>query len=129
MASLFSTEEKFRITRVLGFPEYDRLNERVEIALDKITDPGRYTRVMAILDALDQFDSKILSAVEKAFVKKVDTIELNYTPLLSYLKQEATRLLKELAYLVDLEIQYNKWSGEGFRDSSSSSGYSIRSLC
>ena len=127
MPSLFSQEEKFRITRALGIEEFDRLSERVEIALDKIADPGRYTRVMAILDKLDTFDDRIFAAVEKSFVQQVDTIKLSYSPLVSHLKAEATRCLNELANLVGLEITYNKFTGQS--GSSGSSPYSVRSLC
>lgn len=126
---LFSEFEKFRITRALGFPEYDRLNERVEIALDKITDPQRYARIIQILDKLDQFDEKILAAVEKSFVQQVDTIKLNYMPLISHLKAEATRCLNELAYLADLDIQFNKFTGEGYKGGRGNSPHSVRSLC
>ena len=107
MASLFTEAEKFRVTVLLGYPEYDRLNEAVEVALDKITDPARYARAIQIMDLLDTFDAKILAAAEKGNVKQVDTIILDYNQAVTFLKQEATRLLRELAWLLDLDIKFN----------------------
>ena len=128
MASLFTEAEKFRVAVLLGYPEYDRLNEAVEVSLDKITDPARYTRAIQIMDLLDTFDSKILAAAEKGNVKQVDTIILDYNQAVTFLKQEATRLLRELAWLLDLDIKFNKFTGQS-GSGGGSSKYSVRSLC
>ena len=127
MASLFTEFEKFRVTVYLGYKEYDRLDEAVEVALDKITDPARHARAIEIMDLLDTFDAKILAAAEKGNVKQVDTIILNYSQAVSFLKQEASRLLRELAWILDLDLKYNKFTGQA--GSGGSSQYSVRSLC
>lgn len=128
MANLFTQEDKFRVTRYLGIKEFDRLDEAVEVSLDKIADPARYARAIQIMDILDEFDAKILAAAEKGNVKQVDTIHLDYSQALSFLKQEASRLLNELAWLLDLDIKFNKFTGQAMNGGGSSK-YSVRSLC
>ncbi len=126
--ALFSTEEKYRVARVLGYPEFDRLNEAVEVALDKIIDQGRYTRAIQIMDLLDTFDERILQSASKGNVIKVDTIELDYSKGLMQIKNEASRLLMELAWLLGLGIQFNKFTGQVMKGGGNSQ-YSVRSLC
>lgn len=127
--TLFTTEEKFRVTRILGIKEFDRLDEAVEAALDKIADPVRHDRAIEIMDSLDTFDAKILAAAERGNVKQVDTIHLDYSQALTFLKQEASRLLHELAWLLDLNIEFNKFTGQVLSGGGSGSKYSVRSLC
>lgn len=126
--ALFSIEEKYRVARILGYPEFDRLNEAVEIALDKIIDQGRYTRAIQIMNLLDTFDERILQSASKGNVIKVDTIELDYSKGLMQIKSEASRLLLELAWLLGLDIQFNKFTGQ-VMSSGGNSQYSVRSLC
>ena len=128
MASLFTQEEKFRVTVYLGIREFDRLDEAVEVALDKIADPARHARAIQIMDLLDTFDAKILAAAEKGNVKQVDTIILDYNQAVTFLKQEASRLLNELAWLLDLSIKFNKFTGQAMSGGGNSK-YSVSRLC
>lgn len=69
-----------------------------------------YDRALAILDDLDAIDLKLNEALNTSYVVESRGAKLSYPLHVRHLKSEASRLLKELAFNLSVDVAYNKYS-------------------
>lgn len=100
--------------------------EKLEMALGYTTSHTMYTfthnqlnsnftqtvvdRGLAILSQLDNIDTLLSESMDTSYVVESRGSKLSYGAHVKHLKSEASRLLRELANLLDVGINYNKYS-------------------
>lgn len=109
----FTTSEKIKILKYLGWPantvnpdslSYSKIiSDRLLLVL-----PEAEEEVKSYLDRLDAIESSLTAAVDSTGIKKIDDIEFFSAneggTKLSALRNEKTRLIKEMAIMLDIAM-------------------------
>ncbi|BAY64982.1 hypothetical protein NIES22_50830 [Calothrix brevissima NIES-22] len=66
-----------------------------------------YDRAVAILTDLDDINAKLKEATDTSYVTESRGSKLSYSQHVRHLKSEATRLLKELAHILSVDVAFN----------------------
>ena len=109
----FTSEEKYKIIRYLGYPantlvptslSYSKIISDRMLSLEAQAEE----EVRSILDRIVEIDSGLQSAVSQAGVKRIDDIEFfgskDGGDKLSELRRERRSLIKELSQLLDIAL-------------------------
>ncbi len=108
----FTTGEKIKILKFLGWPSNTINSESLsysKIVSDRLllVLPEAEEEVRAYLDRLEAIETYLVSAVDSTGVKKIDDIEFfgnQDGTKLSALRSERTRIIKELAIMLDIAM-------------------------
>ena len=82
--------------------------------------PVYENRVVEILDEIDEIDNQLREVRKESMTIKVDDISVNYNLHVNHLKSEGSRLLRELAFSVNVPLVLNRSTGGKY-----SSRYSV----
>ncbi|MBD2168056.1 hypothetical protein H6G04_27095 [Calothrix membranacea FACHB-236] len=104
----FSSTEIQKIEMVLGYnaPISSVVHSQLSTDYHQVV----YDRALKILDNLDAIDLKLNEALDTSYVVESRGAKLSYPLHVRHLKSEASRLLKELAFNLSVDVAYNKYS-------------------
>ncbi|AFY49000.1 hypothetical protein Nos7524_3200 [Nostoc sp. PCC 7524] len=104
----FNNQQKEQILLTLGYANPDSLvNSQLSLEYTQST----IDRCAAILSELNSIDSLIKEARDNSFVRESRNTKLSYANHLIHLRSDATKLLKELAHLLSIDVEYNRYLG------------------
>lgn len=107
MANFTSTEIE-KIEMVLGYNS--PISPIVHTQLSTNFTQVVYDRALVILTDLDDLNAKLKEATDTSYVTESRGSKLSYAQHVRHLKSEATRLLKELAHILSVDLAFNKYS-------------------
>lgn len=106
MAQL-TVEQVEKVERLCGFSIFSSVvrNQLTTDYTQTVVD-----RVLEIFTELDNIDALLRDAQSTSFVVESRGAKLSYLSHVKHLKLEGSNLLKELAYILNIEVIYNKYS-------------------
>lgn len=110
MAQFTSTQVE-QLEMLLGYANSITL---VHSRLSSIYSQSIYDRSVEIVAELGNIDSLLSgsnSSLDVAYVVEARSSKLSYVQQMSMLKSTGSRLLRELAYLLSVQLAFNKYSG------------------
>jgi len=92
-----------QITHLLGYPpDYAiRLNQELH--------PYEQRRVVVLVEELTAIDAQLKETLTESAITKTCNTELNWSQQLRFLKRQGGELLKELARIYRVRLDYNKY--------------------
>lgn len=104
----FTTTQIEKIEMVLGYnsPISDVVHTQLSTDFPQVV----YDRAVVILADLDDINAKLKEATDTSYVTESRGSKLSYGQHVRHLKSEATRLLKELAHILSVDVAFNKYS-------------------
>ena len=95
------------IAVALGYPEAPRFTMSTIEADNRVT--AAVAQSSDLMDALAAIDLKLTAATQDSMAVDVGELTLSYSQHVKHLKSEGNRLLNELANLVGVPIQFNRY--------------------
>ena len=99
---------------LLGFSDYQTHDTYIEQRAKRTLKPEQASRCLEIVAELARLDTAISEAVMDSLVDKTCETETNWNRHLKTLRGQAHQLLKELARLYDLYVNYSKYTGKSY---------------
>lgn len=108
----FTDEEKYKIIRFLGYPANTLKTDSLsysKIISDRLlnVETAAEDEIRLIIDRIIALDEGLVTAVDQSGVKRIDDIEFfgaSDGSKLSELRKERSRLIKELAMMLDIRM-------------------------
>jgi hypothetical protein len=104
----FTSPQIEQIEMVLGYS--NPISSTIHTQLSTTYTQVVYDRALAILTDLDDINIKLKEATDTSYVTESRGSKLSYSQHVRHLKSEATRLLKELAHILSVELAFNRYS-------------------
>lgn len=104
-------EQKEKFLYKLGYNQDSSTNTLTD--LDRDYWMISVNRMEEIVNELDSVDLLLVEARSDSMAVKADTTELDFAQHIQHLEHDGSKLLRELASLLGIYINYNKYSGRG----------------
>ncbi len=117
MATPFTAAQRAKVRWYLGwsarFHQMDSRLEQAMNAVDSEVDDSSHDLVLLNLTAMDDLNSRIVSAYNRLKALKVGSIDLPSHGEIGMLRSEGRRLGGQVAALFGVETRHDVWSGSG----------------
>ncbi|BAY23721.1 hypothetical protein NIES2100_35130 [Calothrix sp. NIES-2100] len=104
----FTTTQVEKLEMVLGYnaPIASVVHSQLSTNFPQVV----YDRALVILDDLDAINAKLKEAMDTSYVTESRSTKLSYAQHVRHLKSEGSRLLRELAHILCVAVEYNPYS-------------------